>query len=135
LKVIIDTNIILDVLLERTPFFKPAVEIFCLVEDSKIEAFICATTVTTIDYLLTKSLPLKKARTALGHIISLFEIAPVNRAVIERALNSRVADFEDAVLEESGKIAGADCIITRNVKDFKYASIKVFEPIEFLAFF
>lgn len=135
MKVIIDTNIILDVLLERIPFFKPAVEIFCLVEDSKIEAFICATTVTTIDYLLTKSLPVKKARTALSHIISLFEIAPVNRPVIERALNSRVTDFEDAVLEESGKIAGADCIITRNVKDFKYASIKVFEPIEFLALF
>ncbi|MBN1907428.1 MAG: PIN domain-containing protein [Deltaproteobacteria bacterium] len=135
MKVIIDTNIILDVLLERIPFFKPAVEIFCLVEDSKIEAFICATTVTTIDYLLTKSLPVKKARTALSHIISLFEIAPVNRPVIERALNSRITDFEEAVLEESGKIAGADCIITRNVKDFKYASIKVFEPIEFLALF
>jgi predicted nucleic acid-binding protein len=135
LKALIDTNIILDVLLERKSFFKPAVEIFCLAEDSKIEAFICATTVTTIDYLLTKSLPVKKARMALSHIISLFEIAPVNKAVIERALNSRVTDFEDAVLEESGKIAGVDCIITRNVKDFKYASIKVFEPIEFLAIF
>ncbi|NLD37847.1 MAG: PIN domain-containing protein [Desulfatiglans sp.] len=135
MKALIDTNIILDVLLERKSFFKPAVEIFCLAEDSKIEAFICATTVTTIDYLLTKSLPVKKARMALSHIISLFEIAPVNKAVIERALNSRVTDFEDAVLEESGKIAGVDCIITRNVKDFKYASIKVFEPIEFLAIF
>jgi predicted nucleic acid-binding protein len=135
LKVIIDTNIILDVLLERAPFYKPAVEIFCLIEDLKIEAFICATTVTTIDYLLTKSLPVKKARTALSHIISLFEIAPVNRSVIERALKSRIVDFEDAVLEESGKMAGADCIITRNVKDFKYASIKVCDPVEFLAFF
>ncbi len=135
MKSLIDTNIILDVLLERISFFKPAVEIFCLAEDSKIEAFICATTVTTIDYLLTKSLPLKKARTALGYIISMFEIAPVTRAVIERALNSRFNDFEDAILEESGKIAGVDCIITRNVKDFKHASIKVFEPIEFLALF
>jgi predicted nucleic acid-binding protein len=135
LKVIIDTNIILDVLLERVPFSKPAVEIFCLVEDSKIEAFICATTVTTIDYLLIKSLPVKKARTALSHIVSLFEIAPVNRPVIERALKSRIIDFEDAVLEESGKMAGADCIITRNIKDFKYSSIKVCDPIEFLAFF
>jgi predicted nucleic acid-binding protein len=135
LKVIIDTNIILDVLLERTPFFKPAVEIFCLVEDSKIDAFICAATITTIDYLLTKSLPVKKARTALGHIISLFEIAPVNRLVIERALNSRITDFEDAVLEESGKMAGANSVITRNVKDFKYASIRACDPIEFLAFF
>lgn len=135
MKVIVDTNIILDVLLEREPFFNQAVNIFCLIEESRIDAFICATTVTAIDYLLIKSLPVKNARTALRDLISMFEIATVNRPVIERALVSKINDFEDAVLEESGRMAGVNCIITRNVKDFKASTLKVYDPIEFLAAF
>jgi predicted nucleic acid-binding protein len=87
LRVIIDTNVVLDVLLERDPFVKAAVDIFCLVEESRIDAFLCATTIRTIDYLLTRSLPSSKARDALRNLISLFEIATVNRPVIERALS------------------------------------------------
>ena len=135
MKALVDTNIVLDVLLEREPFFKHSVEIFCLVEESGIEAYICATTVTTIDYLLTKSLTINKARTAMHYLVSLFEIAAVNRPVIERALESKIIDFEDAVLEESGKMVGVDFLITRNVRDFKNSSIKVCDPIEFLAVF
>ncbi len=131
---IVDTNVVLDVLLEREPFVKPAVEVFCLVEESRIDAFICATTITTIDYLLVKSLQKTTARKALRRLISLFEIATVNRPVIERALESKIKDFEDAVLNESGKMAGADFVITRNTKDFSGSSLNVCDPNEFLAF-
>jgi predicted nucleic acid-binding protein len=133
LKVIVDTNVVLDVLLAREPFLKPAVEVFCLVEESRIDAFICATTVTTVDYLLVKSLPKSDARSALRRLISLFEIATVNRPVIERALESKIQDFEDAVLSEAGQMAGADFVITRNIKDFSGSSLKVCDPDEFLA--
>jgi predicted nucleic acid-binding protein len=132
LRVIVDTNVVLDVLLEREPFVKPAVEIFCLVEESRIDAFICATTVTTIDYLLVKSLK-TNAKNALRRLISLFEIATVNRPVIERALVSKIQDFEDAVLNEAGQMAGADFVITRNTKDFAKSALKVCDPNEFLA--
>ncbi len=125
----------LDVLLEREPFVKAAVDVFCLVEESRIDAFLCATTITTIDYLLTQSLPTPKARDALRKLISLFEIATVNRSVIERALGSKIHDFEDAVLDEAGQMAGVDSIITRNMKDFARSALKVFEPNEFLAQF
>ena len=111
MRAIVDTNVVLDVLLERDPFVKQAVEVFCLVEESRIDAFICATTVTTIDYLLVKSLPKSKARNALRRLISLFEIATVNRPVIERALVSKIQDFEDAVLNEAGQMAGVDFVI------------------------
>ena len=134
MRAIVDTNVVLDVLLERDPFVKPAVEVFCLVEESRLNAFICATTVTTIDYLLVKSLPKSKARNALRKLISLFEIATVNRPVIERALVSNISDFEDAVLDEAGQMAGVDYIITRNAKDFSNSSLKVCDPNEFLAF-
>ena len=133
MKVIVDTNVVLDVLLAREPFLKPAVGVFCLVEASRIDAFICATTVTTIDYLLVKSLPTSDARSALRRLISLFEIATVNRPVIERALESKIPDFEDAVLNEAGQMAGADFVITRNTKDFTGSSLKVCDPDEFLA--
>jgi predicted nucleic acid-binding protein len=135
LKVIVDTNVVLDVLLGREPFLKPAVDIFCLVEESRIDAFICATTITTIDYLLVKSLPASNARSALRRLISLFEIATVNRPVIERALESKIQDFEDAVITEAGQMAGADFVITRNTKDFSGSSLKVCDPDEFLALF
>lgn len=135
MKVIIDTNVVLDVLLERAPFVNASVAVFCLVEESRIDAFLCATTITTIDYLLTQSLPASEARDALHRLISLFEIATVNRSVIERALGSKIPDFEDAVLDEAGQMAGVDAIVTRNAKDFSKSDLKVFEPNEFLAQF
>lgn len=125
----------LDVLLAREPFARAAVDIFCLAEQSRIDAFLCATTITTVDYLLTQSLPVSKARDALRKLIGLFEIATVNRPVIERALGSKVHDFEDAVLDEAGQMAGVDSIVTRNTKDFAGSALKVFEPSEFLAQF
>ena len=135
MRVIIDTNIVLDVLLEREPFVQAAVNLFSLAEESVIEAFLCATTITTIDYLLNRSLPASTARAALQKLISLFEVASVNRLVIERALESKINDFEDAVLAESGRSAGVDSIVTRNSKDFLGSALKVFEPSEFLAQF
>ena len=133
MRAIVDTNVVLDVLLERDPYVKLAVEVFRLVEESRIDAFICATTVTTIDNLLVKSLSKPEARNTLRKLISLFEIATVNRPVIERALESKIQDFEDAVLDEAGQMAGVDVVITRNTKDFAGSALKVYDPNEFLA--
>ena len=135
MSVIIDTNVVLDVLLERKPFVDAAAKIFSLVEESHIDAYLCATTVTTIDYLLTQSLSASQARDALRKLLSLFEIATVNRPVIERALAGRIHDFEDAVLSEAGSMAGVDAIITRNTRDFTKSTLKIFEPDEYLAQF
>ena len=75
---------------------------------------------------MARAIPKGAARAALRRLIRIFDIAPVNRPVIESALDDRMADFEDAVL------AWAGCVITRNVKDFKGAPLKAFEPAEFL---
>ena len=133
MRVIVDTNVVLDVLLEREPFVKAGVAVFCRAEESRIDAFLCATTIITIDYLLTQSLPASKARDTLRKLISLFEIATVNRPVIERALRSKIRDFEDAVLDEAGQMAGVDSVVTRNTKDFAGSTLNVFDPNEFLA--
>lgn len=132
MRVIIDTNVVLDVLLARTPFVKSASRVFALVEQSKIEASLCAMTVTTVHYLLTQSLPRDEGRRALRGLLELFEIAPVNRPVLEEALKSKIEDFEDAVVEQAGRLAGAEAIITRNTKGFRRSAIKALDPAELL---
>ena len=133
MRVIIDTNVVLDVLLARAPFVKSASRVFALVEHSKIEASRCATAVTTVHYLLTQSLSRDEGRRALRGLLELFEIAPVNRPVIEEALKSKIEDFEDAVVEQAGRLAGAEAIITRNTKDFRRSAIKALDPAELLS--
>jgi len=132
-RVLVDTNVVLDVLLARRPFVAASAEVFGLVEHSRIEGLLCATTITTIDYLLTQAMPRPAARQALQKILELFEIAPVNRAVLEEAIRSKVADFEDAVLDQAGRLAGAEAIVTRNQSDFRLAFLKVLGPDELLA--
>ena len=101
MRVLVDTNVVLDVLLDRQPFADAAAQVFALVEESRIEGLLCATTVTTVDYLLGQALPPEKARDALQRLLDLFEIAPVNRPVPTVALlrtgssGQRPAPFEN----------------------------------------
>jgi len=132
-RVLVDTNVVLDVLLARQPFVAASSEVFGLVEHSRIEGLLCATTITTVDYLLTQAMPRPAARHALQKLLELFEIAPVTRAVLEEALRGKVADFEDAVLDQAGRLAGAEIIVTRNQSDFRLASLKILGPDELLA--
>ena len=133
MRVLVDTNVVLDVLLARRPFVDASAEVFGLVEHSRIEGLLCATTITTIDYLLTQAMPRSVARQALQKLLELFEVASVNRVVLEEALKSKLTDFEDAVLDQAGRLAGAEAIITRNQKDFRHATLKILGPDELLA--
>jgi predicted nucleic acid-binding protein len=131
-KVLFDTNVILDVLLDREPFADDAALLLARVEQSEIIGFVCATTVTTIHYLATKALGPKAAVKHIQTLLSLFVIAPVNRVVLENAVVANFADFEDAVLGAAASHVGAKYIVTRNIGDFKNATLPVFEPREFL---
>ena len=132
MKVLFDTNVILDVLLDREPFASNASFLLSLVEQSEIVGFVCATTVTTIHYLATKALGPRPASQHIRSLLSLFVVAPVNRVVLENAIASPIEDFEDAVLHEAACHAGAQYIVTRNVADFKNAKLPVFAPNEFI---
>lgn len=132
MKTLFDTNVILDVLLDREPFSNDASLLLSKVEQSEITGFICATTVTTIHYLITKALGTQAASRHIQSLLSLFVIAPVNRVVLENAVTLKFGDFEDAVLHEAACHAGAKYIVTRNIADFKTARLPVFEPGEFI---
>jgi predicted nucleic acid-binding protein len=134
-RIVVDTNVVLDVLLEREPFVNPSKQVLGLVEASHVEGYLCATTITTLDYLLCRSLPRKKARAVLGRLLGLFEVAPVNRPVIDCALKSVMTDFEDAVIDEAARLVDAPIVVTRNTKDFKKAHSTALDPVELLAQF
>ena len=135
MRILVDTNVVLDVLLARQPFVRHSAEVFSWIERARVEGLLCATTVTTIDDLLSQAMPRPATRPILRKLLDLFEIAPVNRAVLEGAFQSKIADFEDAVLEQAARLAGAEMIVTRNQPDFRRACLKVLEPDEFLAGF
>ncbi|MBN1864795.1 MAG: hypothetical protein JW808_07835 [Victivallales bacterium] len=63
----------------------------------------------------------------------MFEIAPVNRPVLEQALHSKITDFEDAVLEQAARLMAVDVIVTRNIKDFSKSTVAVLDPIELIS--
>jgi len=132
LRILFDTNVILDVMLDREPFADAASALLEQVENGVIAGYLSATTITTIHYLASKAIGEEKAQTEIEKLFSLFEVAPINRAVLEAALKSRMADFEDAVLSEAAKAVGVDGIVTRNIKDFKRAGISIYNPIELL---
>ena len=124
-----DTNVILDVLLERLPFAEPAAHLLAQAERGGIQGFVCATSITTIFYLARKSLGRDDARRQVANLLSILDIAPVNRAVLERAARSDFDDFEDAVVAESARQVSAQVILTRNERDFARSPIPVHSPI------
>ncbi len=132
MNILFDTNIVLDLVLDREPDVKYAEALFSLVEGKVITGFLCATTITTIHYLSRKTIGLQGTKKLVGKLLDLFEIAPVNDSVIKKALDSNWKDFEDAVLHQSALASKIDAIITRNIVDFKKSEIPIYLPKEIL---
>ncbi len=130
----LDTNVVLDVLLDRTAFVDQSSQILDLVERGTVTGLLCATTITTLAYLAGKSVGKQQATKQIRQLLSLFEVAPVTRAVLDAALASKAPDFEDAVLAEAALQAGAHAIITRNLRDFAHSPVRAHTPAQWLAF-
>ena len=132
MKIIFDTNVILDVMLLRSPFYGAATQLISEVERKNIKGYICSTTVTTIYYLISKKKKKKEATQLIKNLLQLFNVTQVNKSILESALNSKFDDYEDSVLHESALKAGLDGIVTRDRKDFRYSTITIFDPEELL---
>ena len=131
--VLLDTNVIIDLFLQRQPLVEDANTLVLLIEDGKLQASLCANTVTTVDYLLAGALGRQAAKGHIKRLLKYFDIAPVNRAVLHDAAESNLKDFEDAVIAESAKSSSIPTIITRNGKDFAGCGLNVYSPGEWLA--
>ena len=133
MNILFDTNVVLDVLLEREPHVTAAARLFSLVDNGDLEGSICATTATTVFYIAAKSFGSKCAQVQVRNLLGLFDVATVDRDVLTRALALDFADFEDAVLHEAASAGGMSAIVTRDRQGFANATIPVFDPHELLA--
>ena len=134
MRLLVDTNVVLDVLLDRAPFVADSAKVMAAAELGKIEAFLCATTVTTIHYLAAKALGRALAERHIRGLLSIFRVAPVTDAVLLAALHSKAKDYEDAVLLESARAVAAEGIVTRNPSDFpKSGAIAIHTPADVVA--
>lgn len=131
-KVLIDTNIILDIVLNREKFYENSVNVIKYLSSNSFEIHISSTTVTDIYYIVKKEKGHVAAIDFLQSILKFISIAGVNQETVELAMVSKIKDFEDAVQESTCVLSSLDAIITRNKKDFKNSKINIFTPYEFL---
>ena len=134
MKILVDTNVIIDIFTKREPWFKNSYKSLSIaVETDKNELFISASCITDIFYFLSKSLKDKdKTKCCIERLSRLCTIADVTSTDIQTALNSEMDDFEDAVVDSVAHRHGADYILIRNVKDFTDSQVKAITPDEFI---
>lgn len=130
-KIFIDTNILVDLIADRRPFSKFAIQIFSKAEDRKLRLYTSSHSIATTHYLLKKYIDEKALREVLHNILDYLNIVAIDQDVIKKGLKSKHKDFEDAIqIISANTIEKLDCIVTRNIKDFKSSEIPVLTPDE-----
>lgn len=132
LKVLVDINVLLDVLIYREPFFVSSGAIWSAAEAKKITGYVSANSITTIYYLTRKNNSKAAALKGIRAILSIFEIAPIDHAILHLATQSAINDFEDAVQSVSAKQMGAHFIVTRDNHHFTHSEIPSISPDTFV---
>ena len=133
MRAFIDTNVIVDVVAKREPFFADSQLILALCATGELEGVVSDLTFCNVAYVLRKSLGSAQLRNGLRVLKNHLKIVPISEAAITAALENEMTDFEDAVQLEAARANRVDVIVTRNVRHFKNPSIKVCTPSELLA--
>lgn len=133
MRLMIDTNIFLDVLAEREPFFKDSKAVLDLCENKRVQGFLSASSATDIFYLIHRQLhSVDLAYKALGSVLDIAKVLTVTNEDVLNAYLQRASDFEDCLLATCAKANQCDAIVTRNKKDFLSFGITLFSPEELL---
>ena len=130
--VLIDTNVVLDVLLERPPFYKDSFVISQLANLKRFTGYISASAVTDIFYISQKKLGKKAAKEAIKNLLHIYYPATVTDKDIYKAIDLTWDDFEDSVQFTVGEGLCADYIVTRNTQDFSSGHIPAVTPEQFI---
>ena len=135
-KILIDTNIVIDLLAKRESFYKSAAQLFSLADKQKIELSISALTFANTNYILSRLKSTQEAREVLRRFRILIKVLPLNDKIIDLALNdNNFNDFEDGLQYYSAVENQCEYIVTRNIDDYKNSKIKVVLPEEFIRMF
>jgi len=133
MRVLFDTNIILDLFLDRPPFADEAAELWQANADGRLEGFVSAITPVNLFYIARRLKDRPTAFQAVGELLAAMSVCPVDQATLQTALTLPFTDYEDAVQHASATGNGIQTIVTRNVKDFIGATVPVLSPAELLA--
>lgn len=134
IKILIDTNVILDVMMERMPFFNDSKRIMTMCSSLEIQGYLAVHSIPTLWYLMRKGGTDKMVREFMVSILSYLDISGINKDMILRSLSrENFSDFEDCLQDECAFQIEADYIVTRNKKDFENSKIPVVLPEEFIS--
>ena len=130
-KILIDLNIILDFLNQRH-FHQEAARLIDMCVEKKIAGYVCAHEITTLSYFLLKEHKDKpKVISTISGILDIFKVLAIDETILRKSLTSSVSDYEDAVIEASALKNNIDCIISRNISDFKSSRVSTYTPEQF----
>lgn len=132
-KVFLDTNVIIDLIINREPFVKEAEEIFIAKDKYNYEVIVSALTIANLAYSIDRLK--KKPHGPIAKLLPLIKIVSLTSSIIDETVVSIFDDFEDGLQHSSALAAKADVIVTRNEKDFKHSLVPVLSPQEFLDLF
>jgi predicted nucleic acid-binding protein len=132
INIFIDTDIILDLLAKREPFYQNAAKLFLEIEKGKIAGFVSPLSFANLSYILKRLKSREFAQNCLLKLKLLLKITALDERIMELALASDFKDFEDAIQYYSAVQSGIECLITRNKKDYRNAKIQILSPDEFL---
>ncbi|MGH7466852.1 MAG: PIN domain-containing protein [Longimicrobiales bacterium] len=133
MRILIDINVLLDVVLHREPWVYEAAPLLTAAEEGRVDGYISSHTVTTIYYLVSKTRDRLAAGTAVTDLLRIARVVPVGEPDFQQALVLDLADFEDAVQVAAALNVGADYLVTRNEADFRDAPVAIRTPAEVLA--
>lgn len=129
----IDTNILLEYLLTREPFYEQARDIVLACVEGKIKGCIAAHSISNMFYILWKDYNEKERRALLLNLCSIFDIEGIDKDKIIFGLqNEKLSDFEDCLQMECAKEYEAEYIVTRNIADYEMSEIKAILPADFM---
>lgn len=131
-KLLVDTNIVIDLLSKREEFSREAQELFTLADNKEVELYVSALSFANTHYLLSRHQKLDEARKTLLKLKVLVKVAALDDKIVELALVSDFKDFEDAIQYHTALENEINIIITRNKKDFKNSNIPVMTAKEYL---
>ena len=132
MKILIDTDVLIDFLYQREEFFENALKIISLIESKKVNGFVSSLIIWNLYYILLKHLGSKVARRKIKDFRSIINIISIDDRIIDSALNSNIKDFEDSIQFFAAKNELIDIIVTRNTKDYPKNIISIMSPKEFL---
>jgi len=131
-KIFIDSDVILDFLAQRKPFYNDSAKIFTLIHENKIEAFTTAVVLSNVFYILRKIYGSDEAKKLLKLLRLMIQVLPIGENIVDMTLNSKFSDFEDGLQYFAAKENNIQAIITRNIRDYKEKAVAIKTPKEYM---